>query len=366
MFRKILHLLSATLIVVAFMITSIGFVSAEGISITSSLTSTTSVENIGKTYGITINLTPNALFYMTAFDTIVNFDSENVTPVVENGKVKITRPSKMHSEFVIEASVSGSSLIILGNDETQQNPYKLSGTTAVCTLYFTVKSTATVGKQISYSIGESTVNHMVNGVPEGITPDFSGPKTVTIGKKLDTNAYLKSITTDSGTLTPVFSQKTMKYSTEVAEEISAINITAIPVVSSSKVAVTGGKALDFGVNTINIKVTAEDSDYTKTYVILVTRISPSSATISSEIISAEDSSFESSEEDSSEIASSESESEISELTSEPSDVLSDSDIPWKTLTYVFAGTSFTFLLVTAWLIVDKISNKNKIIKSRRV
>lgn len=97
----------------------------------------------------------------------------------------------------------------------------------------------------------------------------SGSITLTITEEvvLSDNAYLSSLTTDVGELSPAFDSATFTYALSVPGDTATVNITAEA--SSSAATVTGDGAIDMssGGTTVNIKVDAEDGAHSQTYVV---------------------------------------------------------------------------------------------------
>ena len=83
------------------------------------------------------------------------------------------------------------------------------------------------------------------------------------------NANLSNITLSDGKL--IFDKDTLEYNVKVLNEVTNINVIATGEDEVSKIAVTGGKNLKLGDNTIVIKVTAEN-EATKEYKITVKRL----------------------------------------------------------------------------------------------
>ena len=82
---------------------------------------------------------------------------------------------------------------------------------------------------------------------------------------------LKSLTIDGEySLTPEFSADVTEYTLNVPEEVTTLDIDAVPTDDNAKVEITGNDQLLDGVNTIEIKVTAEDGT-ARTYKISVTK-----------------------------------------------------------------------------------------------
>jgi hypothetical protein len=91
-----------------------------------------------------------------------------------------------------------------------------------------------------------------------------------------TDATLKTLTINNGTLSPAFSPAITDYTVNVAYVIESITIAAEANDSKAiSVTGTGEQNLNIGENTFNIVVTAEDSEVTNTYTIKVTRTAAS-------------------------------------------------------------------------------------------
>ena len=84
------------------------------------------------------------------------------------------------------------------------------------------------------------------------------------------DATLKSLDVSGFTLTPTFKKDVTTYSMTVSNNITGLNVTAVPTDDKAKVEITGASGWKEGVNPIKIKVTAEDGT-TKTYTVNVTR-----------------------------------------------------------------------------------------------
>ncbi|WP_160676160.1 immunoglobulin-like domain-containing protein [Clostridium sp. C8-1-8] len=91
-----------------------------------------------------------------------------------------------------------------------------------------------------------------------------------------TNANLKGLTINKGTLSPIFNSATLKFNVDVDNSVSSIVVN--PVLDDNLASVTiNGKAsqddvaLKTGANTINIVVTAQDNTTKKQYVLVVNK-----------------------------------------------------------------------------------------------
>ena len=89
----------------------------------------------------------------------------------------------------------------------------------------------------------------------------------------DRDATLKTLTVDSGTLSPAFSADHSEYRVTVRNEIDSITVTATANSAKSSISGTGTKTLNVGGgNIITVDVTAAETDDSKTYTITVTRL----------------------------------------------------------------------------------------------
>lgn len=90
-------------------------------------------------------------------------------------------------------------------------------------------------------------------------------------QKEQANANLETLAIRQGTLTPEFDANITHYTVELAKEIEALEILAIPQSLSATVNVQGGQQLQIGDNTITVEVTAENKITTKKYEIIAHR-----------------------------------------------------------------------------------------------
>jgi gliding motility-associated-like protein len=121
------------------------------------------------------------------------------------------------------------------------------------------------------SAGAVSLNVPVNGTISALP---------TVNPAPSSSAYLSQLGLSSGTLTPVFAEKTTSYAASVTNATLSITVTVTPAAGATvKVngtavaqgAASGAIALVVGSNTIAIVVTAQDGVTTGTYKITVTR-----------------------------------------------------------------------------------------------
>jgi hypothetical protein len=103
------------------------------------------------------------------------------------------------------------------------------------------------------------------------------------------NAYLKSLSPGTGTLTPSYSPEITDYSVSVPYSTSSITLAATKADENAMVVGAGTKTLACGDNTYNILVIAEDRSTEKAYAVKVTRANPplSNLTVSAGTLSPE-------------------------------------------------------------------------------
>ena len=117
----------------------------------------------------------------------------------------------------------------------------------------------TVTNSTVYSWDEAPVGNPTAGV------------TVTVqDKTLSANADLKGITLSAGRLTPGFSAGNTVYTVTVENNVTSLNISAVPADEEAKVAISGRASLKVGANVRTVTVTAPAGN-TKTYTVTVTR-----------------------------------------------------------------------------------------------
>lgn len=90
-------------------------------------------------------------------------------------------------------------------------------------------------------------------------------------EKKSTDSTLSSLSIAEGEITPEFNKDVKEYAVTVPNEVTKLNITAIPTDSKASVSVTEYEELKEGENTITISITAEDGTTKTDYVIKATR-----------------------------------------------------------------------------------------------
>ena len=95
--------------------------------------------------------------------------------------------------------------------------------------------------------------------------------------KKSNDATLKKLDVSGYTLTPTFKSNVNNYSMKVRNNITSLNVTAIPNNNEAQVLISGNKNWKEGNNTVTIKVTAEDGTV-NTYIVNVERASSNNNT----------------------------------------------------------------------------------------
>lgn len=150
----------------------------------------------------------------------------------------------------------------------------------------TVYATDSVNVRSSYSTSSSVIGSLEKGdsitrtgkssswsrvTYNGRTAYISSQYLTTEKPEESTNKDLKELTVEGDyELTPEFSKDVTEYDLTVGEDVEAIEINAVTDDDAAKVEITGADKLLMGINTVEIKVTAEDGTE-KTYKINVTR-----------------------------------------------------------------------------------------------
>lgn len=144
----------------------------------------------------------------------------------------------------------------------------------------TVTGAVNNSKSRATGIGDYTINKKTTSIPITVTAEDGTTKTYTITVEREdapvievpksNDATLKSLTVKDQTLDPTFKSNISTYAIKVKNDVTSLDISAIANHEKAKVEITGNKDLKEGVNTVSIKVTAEDGSVNN-YTINVTR-----------------------------------------------------------------------------------------------
>ena len=135
-----------------------------------------------------------------------------------------------------------------------------------------VAGAASEGRLLSYAYSEEMrASKLTFNIPVYLNmPDTAVPAPTGDGSP---NTKLSSLTVNAGALSPEFRRDIREYTVIVPNETERITVTASPLNAAASVAGTGEYALNVGVNTVTLTVTAE-SGASETYTLSVHRRAP--------------------------------------------------------------------------------------------
>jgi hypothetical protein len=339
-------------------------VSAEGASASVALSLSKSIVNIGKSFTVTFTVIPDKSSNITSFNGIIKFDSSKLTITKSGANPLVIRPKSAPSTYDIGASFASANEIdfqAYDKSDLMDKPIVAGSTTQLVTFQFTVKDTAAVGSKVIFQIIDPSLTVGL----EQVTPTITSAKTVTIGPKLETNAFLSSLSIEGVVLSPKFDKNVMNYKASVPKEVTSVKVTTQKESSKATVTVTGTTSLDYGDNTVTVTVTAQDTDVARRYKITVSRAFPE--TTPTEVIPSQEESSDtvSVEPTITEIIA----TPTVEATPEPTPIAPSYDRQlnfWKILTVVFAGLFVITLCILIWVAIDRNSMIDRDIKIRRL
>lgn len=127
-------------------------------------------------------------------------------------------------------------------------------------------ATMTGNGTVSLNTGNNLVKVKVTAEDGITTKEYK----INIYRQKSNNAFLKSLTSTDGLITPTFNKNTKDYTLTVPYEIENANITAEKDDSMASVSISGNTNLQVGTNNATVTVTAEDGSV-NTYNIVITR-----------------------------------------------------------------------------------------------
>lgn len=169
--------------------------------------------------------------------------------------------------------VTGLSLSPAFNKDTTNYTVKVpSGTNSVSITGDATEDKASIKGLGNLTLsGSSTTKEIVVTAPDGkTTKTYKITFTKEGSDSKSSDNTLKSLSVSGYTLNPTFKPSTTSYTINVANTVTGLNVSAVPNNSKAKVTVTGNKSWKVGVNTITIKVTAENGNI-KNYTVNVIR-----------------------------------------------------------------------------------------------
>lgn len=248
-------IIACILMILLILTLSAGPLAASGGSVTISLKASASQVRLGNTITVTGNV--NASAVLATFDLNVTYDAgqlqyvktEGLTPAIKSGELDVN-PSSGKVQLLYLDSDGGGSGITSGN--AFRVTFKVIG--------------GNVGEKINVGIQIKTA-----GDANAAAMSTSGSGTsMLLAAPLSTNASLKSLTVDYGTLSPAFAKSTTSYSLSVPYEVNKIKISAAAEDDDAKVVVDSPDLAAGGKTTITVTVTAP-SGTKKTYTVSVSR-----------------------------------------------------------------------------------------------
>lgn len=231
--------------------------------------------NIGDTVTVTVKCSgpsgekANATMTLSYDSSILQFVSCSTTYGGGGGSVMATGESYT---VTLKAIGAGSSnLSVSGNDgvlfDTNEELDSMSGTSAAVVVNNAAGSSTgnntTVAKNNTGTSSAANNSTTANNATTTDTDD---------NKKKSADNSLKSLTISPGTLSPTFQGSTVNYTATVANDVTNIAVSAVPVNANAVVeSVSGNEGLKVGTNAIKVVVKAENG-VTATYTIQVTRL----------------------------------------------------------------------------------------------
>ncbi|MEJ8303877.1 cadherin-like beta sandwich domain-containing protein [Saccharibacillus sacchari] len=153
-------------------------------------------------------------------------------------------------------------------------------------------TTSGSAQTIPLAVGANTIQVVVTAQDGSTTKTY----TITVIRAASTNATLSALTISAGTLSPTFSSSITNYSSNVSNATTSTTITPTSTENTATITVNGTTTtsgssttsipLAVGANTIQVTVTAEDGNTTKTYTITIVRQGSSNNDLNNLTISA--------------------------------------------------------------------------------
>lgn len=227
----------------------------------------------------------NGIATISANGEFYNSSGEKIEMNITEAKVKIESEEEINNNeennIDINVSKNNASLKIMRLDKEGITPEFDPNTTDY---YITVDSLTDNLKVIAISENpEATVeikgnNNLKNGINLIEIIVTSKDKTKTLKYNINVtktaqielaNTNLENLAIENAVLFPEFNSNITQYETEVATNITNLNILAIPEKAKSQVIIQGQNNLKYGSNTVKVKVIAENGITEKTYTINV-------------------------------------------------------------------------------------------------
>lgn len=145
-----------------------------------------------------------------------------------------------------------------------------AGTPNTGTLAFTLQFNAKTAGSSKITI---TSQEIYDSSSQIVNVDHQGSSTVTVSalQTASKDATLKSLKVSPGELTPAFSPDVDTYAVTVGTDVEKVLISANTTDANASVIIAGSEGLQMGENRVTCKVTAQDGETAKEYVIVVTK-----------------------------------------------------------------------------------------------
>ena len=160
------------------------------------------------------------------------------------------------------------------------------GTPGTGTLAFTLQFNALTAGTSKITV---TSQEIYDSGDQLVTVEHEGSSTVTVGalQTASKDATLKSLKVSPGELTPAFSPDVDTYAVTVGTDVDKLIVYADTTDENAQNVVVGNDGLQMGENRVTCKVTAQDGETTKEYVIVVTKAEGGASAASGDASAAE-------------------------------------------------------------------------------
>ena len=217
------------------------------------------------------------LYGMTAFAATARIAFSDPTASVGseiNVKMKITSSDNLSTADIMLAYDPGSLEFIEGtNAEGGNGAVRVHGDGGganTTTLAYDLKFKASAAGTSKITV---TSQEIYDASSQIVTVDKQGESQVTVSalSSASKDASLKSLQVSPGSLTPEFSSDVDSYAVTVGTDVDKLIISADTTDEGASKVVSGNENLQMGENRVTLKVTAQDGETTKEYVIVVTK-----------------------------------------------------------------------------------------------
>lgn len=191
-----------------------------------------------------------------------------------NVKMKITSSDNLSTADIMLAYDANSLEFIEGtNAEGGNGAVRVhgdGGSANTTTLAYDLKFKASAAGTSKITV---TSQEIYDSSSQIVTVDKQGEAQVTVSalSSASKDATLKSLQVSPGNLTPEFSSDVDSYAVTVGTDVDKLIISADTTDEGASKVVSGNENLQMGENRVTLKVTAQDGETTKEYVIVVTK-----------------------------------------------------------------------------------------------